>query len=126
MGFFGFGNSKTADSALNWVKLNDEAELDQLIQKESFEHPVVLFKHSTRCSISAMALSRLENNWDIDPESAVPVYLDLIRYRPISNKIADDLGIMHQSPQIIIVKDGKATYTSSHNEIDVRSIKQNL
>ena len=126
MGFFGFGKSNKEVKGIQWIKLNDEDELDQLIQKESFSQPIVLFKHSTRCSISTMALNRLESNWDVESEQAIPVYLDLIRYRSISNKIADDLNVVHQSPQIIIVKDGKATYTSSHNEIDVRSIKQNL
>lgn len=126
MGFFGFGNKESKTSSLKWVRLTDEHELDQLIQKESFVKPVVLFKHSTRCSISAMALNRLENDWDIEADVCVPVYIDLIAYRDISNKIANDLQITHQSPQVLVVKEGKCVYTSSHSQINVRDIKAAL
>ena len=64
--------------------------------------------------------------WDIDEEVLQPVYLDLINYRELSNKIAADLDVMHQSPQVLIVKNGKCTYQASHNQIDVAAIKQNL
>ncbi len=127
MGFFGFGSKRSEEkSSVNWFRLNTGEDLDQLIQKESFEKPVMLFKHSTRCSISSMALSRLENYWDIDEEALQPVYLDLIANRDISNKIAADLRVTHQSPQILIVKNGKCIYQASHNQIDVEDIKQNL
>lgn len=127
MGFFGFGSKKSEDnSSVNWLRVKEAADLDQLIQKESFEKPVMLFKHSTRCSISSMALNRLENYWDIDEATLQPVYIDLIAFRELSNKIAADLGVMHQSPQVLIVKDGKCTYQVSHNQIDVADIKQNL
>ncbi|MBL4662003.1 MAG: bacillithiol system redox-active protein YtxJ, partial [Flavobacteriaceae bacterium] len=72
------------------------------------------------------AMNRLENYWDIDEAAIQPVYLDLIAYRDLSNKIATDLGVMHQSPQILIVKDGKCTYQASHSQIDVEDIKQNI
>lgn len=126
MGFFGFGKKERSASRLNWVKLEDMANLDQLIQTQSYEKPVVLFKHSTRCSISSMALNRLEMDWDMDPEQVVPVYLDLIAYRAISDKIAADLNVRHQSPQVLLVKNGQCIYNASHNEIDVEGIKENL
>ena len=127
MGFFGFGKkSDEHTSSVNWLHLKAVEDLDQLIQKDSFDKPVLLFKHSTRCSISSMAINRLENNWDIDAESVLPVYIDLIAYREVSNKIAVELGITHQSPQILLVKNGKCTYQASHSQIDVEAIKQNL
>lgn len=126
MGLFSFGNKERKVSSLKWIRLTEASDLDQLIEKESFVKPVVLFKHSTRCSISAMALNRLENEWDLEEEACVPVYLDLITYRPISNKMADDLQITHQSPQILVVKDGKCVYNSSHSQINVRDIKDAL
>ncbi len=122
MGLFSFGNKERKVSSLKWVRLTEASDLDQLIEKESFVKPVVLFKHSTRCSISAMALNRLENEWNIEEELCVPVYLDLIAYRDISNKIASDLQITHQSPQILVVKEGRCVYTSSHSQINVRDI----
>ena len=127
MGFFGFGKKNSEDNvSVNWLRLKANEDLDQLIQKESFEKPVLLFKHSTRCSISSMALNRLENYWDIEDDAVQPVYIDLIAYREISNKIAADLGVTHQSPQILLVKNGKCTYQASHNQIDIADIKQNL
>ncbi|NOQ70955.1 MAG: bacillithiol system redox-active protein YtxJ [Crocinitomix sp.] len=127
MGFFGFGKKNSEDNAsVKWLRVKESEDLDQLIKKESFEKPVLLFKHSTRCSISSMALNRLENYWDIDEETLQPVYIDLIAYRELSNKIAADLGVAHQSPQILLVKNGKCTYQASHNQIDIADIKQNL
>lgn len=126
MGLFGFGNSKKKVSTLNWVRLTDVSVLNDLIQKESFEKPVVFFKHSTRCSISSMALSRLESDWDIPAEDVIPVYLDLIAYRNLSDKLASDLKITHQSPQILMVKDGVCIYNASHSQIYVEDIKENV
>jgi bacillithiol system protein YtxJ len=73
-----------------------------------------------------MALNRLENSWQFTDDQIVPVYLDLIAYRSISNELADRLHVMHQSPQVLLVKDGHCTYHASHNQIDTRSIKSNL
>ncbi|WP_066758641.1 bacillithiol system redox-active protein YtxJ [Crocinitomix algicola] len=126
MGLFGFGKQKSKENKINWVSLKDPETLNHLIVKDSFEKPVVFFKHSTRCSISSMALNRLESNWNIKDDEAVPVYLDLIQFRAISNAIAERLAVVHQSPQIIIVKEGKAVYSSSHNQIDAETIKANL
>lgn len=127
MGLFSFGNNnKRSASTLNWVRLNNEQDLKQLIEKESFDKSVVLFKHSTRCSISSMALNRLESDWDLDPEQVIPVYLDLIAFRSVSDKIAADLGVTHQSPQILMVKDGQCIYTASHSQINVEDLKERL
>lgn len=124
MGIFGFGKKeKTSANSINWLRLNAIDELDQLIQEASHEKTIVFFKHSTRCSISAMALNRIEQNWDLDPETVQPVYLDLIQYRPISNAIAEKLAVQHESPQLIVVKNGQVKYHASHNQIDVESIK---
>lgn len=125
MGLFSFGKKKDQQPAIDWTVLKEEGQLDEL-KEQSFEKPVVLFKHSIRCSISSMAIHRLENYWDIDSEEATPVYLDLINYRAISNKIESDFGVRHQSPQILIIKEGKCVYHTSHNEIDVEGIKENL
>ena len=70
-----------------------------------------------------MALSRFERNWDLDGAEIEPYYLDLIAYRPVSNKIAETIGVEHQSPQVILLKDGKAIYDTSHNDITVEGLK---
>lgn len=75
----------------------------------------MIFKHSTRCSISRAALGRLERAWTTADDAAHHVYfLDLLRYRPLSNAIADHYGIEHESPQALVIKDGKCVDVSTH------------
>lgn len=122
MGLFSFGASKKEQN-INWVKFTNEEQLKEFIQ-ESNDHPVMFFKHSIRCSISSMALNRVESDWDL--EDVTPVYLDLINFRNLSNLLAETFEVEHQSPQVILVKDGKSIYNASHNQISVASIKMNL
>ena len=68
----------------------------------------------------------LESNWDLNPEELDFYYLDLINYRHVSNKIADDFDVIHQSPQLILVKAGKAVYAPSHQSISVQGLKSAL
>ncbi len=109
----------------NWKSLNDISQLDQ-IEKESFEKPVVIFKHSISCGLSAMTRYQLERDWDFESEDLSFYYLDLINYRAVSNEIAERYGVIHQSPQIIILKDGKVDYNTSHHKISVSDLKQAL
>ncbi len=117
---FGLFNSDKTSSNL-WKTLDHKDQLEN-IDKASYNTPVVLFKHSTRCSISHMAKSRLESS-DIDNAPEI-YFLDLIRYRDISNEIADRYQVQHESPQIIIIKDGKAIYNASHGSIRMEEIIQ--
>lgn len=109
---------------MNWQELTSEEEIDTL-KEISKEHPVVIFKHSTRCSTSAAALSRLERNWkDSEMSNVTPYYLDLISYRPISNKIQEDFYVQHESPQVLVIKNGRCIYNASHIEINYDEIKE--
>lgn len=99
---------------MNWIPLNEETQLEEIIQK-SENTPQVIFKHSTRCSISSMAKSRLDK--DDQPEGIDFYYLNLIKYRNISNKVADDFKVPHKSPQVLVIRDGKCTYNESHSGI---------
>lgn len=105
-----------------WKVLETEAQLNQAIQ-DSHDKPVVLFKHSVTCGISAGAKHRLESDWDLDGEALDFYYLDLLAHRPISNKIAGDLEVLHQSPQLVVLKNGKAVFDTSHHKISVQAIK---
>src|SRR4051812_2639018 len=100
---------------MNWHTLTSEAELDELISK-SENTPQVIFKHSTSCSISRVVKNRLDKG-NINGIDAY--FLDLIAYRSISNKVAERLGVTHESPQILLVKNGKAIYSESHYGITV-------
>src|ERR1700744_6519155 len=108
---------------MNWIQLTNEQQLDK-VKEESREQPVVIFKHSTRCSISSMAKNRLDR--ETPPQNVLFYYLDLLQYRPISNKIAEDFHVHHQSPQILIIKNGECTYEESHNGIDMRDIAEQI
>ncbi|MFD2034448.1 bacillithiol system redox-active protein YtxJ [Belliella marina] len=108
----------------NWLIIENPAQLEA-IKEQSKEKPVLIFKHSTSCSISGMAWNRLQRNWkEEDLEKVTPYYLDLLSYRAISNQIADDFGVYHESPQVILIKDGKAVYDNSHMGINYSEIME--
>ncbi|MCB0699419.1 MAG: bacillithiol system redox-active protein YtxJ [Chitinophagales bacterium] len=104
---------------MNWIELTDEAQLDAIIE-ESKQAPVVIFKHSTRCSISSMAKNRLDKA--DNPDNMKFYYLDLITYRPISNKIAEVFQEHHESPQVLLIRNGECVYEESHNGINIDDI----
>lgn len=106
---------------MNWKDLTSEEQL-AAIKEESKKGPVVLFKHSTRCNISAMAKSRLERSGE--PQGIVFYYLDLIRYRNVSNRIAADFGVHHESPQVLLIRNGECIYDESHGGISMREIEE--
>jgi len=110
---------------MDWNILNDIAQLDQIVE-ESNGQPIVIFKHSTRCSISGTALGRVDRNWKDLSEVVKPYLLDLIAYRDISNEIADRFAIHHESPQLLLINKGECTYVESHLGIDVRDLKEEL
>src|SRR5690606_24093784 len=106
----------------SWKKIEDPDQIEE-IKKESQNRSILIFKHSTRCSISAMAWDRLKRNWKAeDSEKLSPYYLDLIRYRELSNEIAERFAVEHESPQVLIIKNGEATYHASHMGIDYHTI----
>ncbi|QJW88347.1 bacillithiol system redox-active protein YtxJ [Spirosoma taeanense] len=107
---------------MNWNKLTSAAQLDE-IKEESAKQPVLIFKHSTTCSISAMALSRMERNWS-DQLGVKPYYLDLHANRPISNKIVSEFGVEHESPQVLLIRNGECVYDASHMAISFAGLQQ--
>ncbi|MDP4284676.1 MAG: bacillithiol system redox-active protein YtxJ [Bacteroidota bacterium] len=108
---------------MNWIPLENEDQIDEIILK-SQNKPQVIFKHSTRCSVSSMAKNRLDKNEQ--PEGIEFYFLDLIKYRKISNKIADDFKITHQSPQILVISQGKCVYDDSHLGITLEDVKSSV
>ena len=104
---------------MNWKEFTNEEGLAE-ITKRSTEKPQVIFKHSTKCSISSMAKNRLERA--DEPQGIDFNYLDLIAHRNISTKIADDFDVQHASPQVLIIKDGKCIYDESHSAISMDEI----
>lgn len=111
---------------MNWININDEQELVN-IKQESQSRPVLIYKHSTRCPISGMALSRLERSWSETEIGPVKAYfLDLVSYKSISNKIAEIFAVRHESPQILLIRNGDCIYHTSHMGISYRDLKKQL
>ncbi|MBY0425532.1 MAG: bacillithiol system redox-active protein YtxJ [Cytophagales bacterium] len=110
---------------MNWKELKSEQQLDEVIEL-SKKHPVMIFKHSTRCSISSAAKGRMERHWDEkNTQNPEPYYLDLITFRSVSNKIASDLHVEHESPQVLVIKNGVCTYHTSHSDINYQEMISN-
>jgi bacillithiol system protein YtxJ len=108
---------------MDWIPLTEELQLEQ-IKEQSNIQPVVIFKHSTRCSISTMAKNRLER--ETPANNTLFYYLDLLRFRPISNKVAADFHVHHESPQVLIIIKGECTYEESHNGINMQDISEQV
>jgi bacillithiol system protein YtxJ len=109
---------------INWVLLDDNSKLLKAIE-ESFTKDVVIFKHSTTCSISLMAKRRLEEDWD-DLENVIPYYLDLKTFRSISDEVAERFSVHHESPQILLIRQGECIYDASHFDITIAELKETL
>ena len=114
-------NKNTNTSKINWIALTDLGQLNEIMDL-SHEQPVAIFKHSTRCSISRMALKQFENEFDLEG-SVTPYFLDLLNHRDISNEIATRFEVYHQSPQLLLIKEGKSIYDASHSDIDAVELK---
>jgi bacillithiol system protein YtxJ len=104
---------------MTWLKLEDDSTLEEITEK-SKENPQVIFKHSTRCSISSMAKTRLERS--TSPGNIDFYYLDLIAHRDVSSKVADKFNVFHESPQVLVIKDGQCVYDESHSGISMEDI----
>lgn len=120
-----FGDSDSKDNSSVNGMWNDLTELKQLdaVVEESKTTPVIIFKHSTRCAISRMALRNFESEYSIEEGNAKPYFLDLLEHRDISNEIASRFNVTHQSPQLLLVKDGTVVYHVSHQDIDAGVVK---
>ena len=105
----------------NWLVINSQTSYSDAV-KMSYKEPILIFKHSTRCSISSFALNRIESKTE---EKFINncYYLDLLSFRKISNEIAEDFNVFHASPQVLIIKNGKCVYHTSHNNISWSNIK---
>src|SRR3954447_14446880 len=106
---------------MNWIELKNEDQINSIIEK-SKERPQVIFKHSTRCSISAMAKGRLERS--SAPENADFYFLDLISNRSVINKNSLEFKVLHESPQLLLIRNGQWLYHEGHSSITMDEIKE--
>lgn len=101
---------------MNWTLLESTDQLTQIKQQPGYS---LIFKHSTRCSISMMAKRRFELDWENLPADMPLYFLDLIRYRDLSNQVAQLFQVHHESPQLLLIKDGECILDQSHGQISV-------
>ena len=101
---------------MNWTQLQSTDQLNEIKNLPGYS---IIFKHSTRCSISMMAKRRFELDWDSLPEELPLYFLDLIQHREISNQIAQLFHVYHESPQLLLIKDGECILDQSHGDISV-------
>jgi bacillithiol system protein YtxJ len=104
---------------MKWIQLTDEAQLNEIISRSQYK-PQVIFKHSSRCSISSVALQRFQKAQQ--PEGLDFNFLDLLAHRPLSNKIAETFGVYHESPQVLLIKNGACIFDESHLGISMNDI----
>jgi len=107
-----------------WLTLESLEQLDSIATSSS-KRPSIIFKHSTTCPISSIAKHRLDDLWDID-DTVDLYYLDLLQHRNISNEIAEKFDTVHESPQLLVIKDGRCVYDVSHMDINVQEVKDGL
>jgi bacillithiol system protein YtxJ len=122
-----FGNSeekKETTSKINWIPLTDLEQLNEIITLSNAK-PVAIFKHSTRCSVSRFALKQFETQFD-SADATDTYFLDLIEYRDVSNEIASRFQVVHQSPQLLLIKNGQSVYDASHSDIDAKDFAERL
>jgi bacillithiol system protein YtxJ len=106
-----------------WNLLLDKNQVQEILSA-SKEIPQLFFKHSTRCSISTMALRRFENSGILEEKYIQCWYLDLLENRQISAEIESLTQVTHQSPQAILVVNGEIVYSESHGMIDAEQIRK--
>jgi bacillithiol system protein YtxJ len=108
---------------MKWIPLETQQQLEDIRTNNQFS---LIFKHSTRCSISMMAKKRFELDWSALPEDLNLYFLDLLRFRELSNSIAEIFEVYHQSPQLLLIKDGQCIYETSHGEISAEETAEQI
>ena len=121
MGFLNhiFGDitsKKVEETYLNWTPLNSVTEINTIIEL-SKNQSVLIFKHSTGCGISKMVVKQFESLFNDENKQLKVYYLDLLNFREVSSKISEVFQVIHQSPQLLVIKNGISVYDESHYEI---------
>lgn len=109
---------------LPWIHLESLEQLEEIVEK-SKDRAQVIYKHSTTCGISGMTLRMFNDSYEMDTECDL-YFLTIQSHRDISNAVASKFGVRHESPQLLIIKDGKIIFNTSHGAISEVNIKDYL
>ena len=114
---FGYKTSKEVEETyLSWTPLISVEEINT-IKEISKNQSILIFKHSTRCGISRMIIKQFESLFNEENKQLKVYYLDLLNFREVSSKLSEVFQVIHQSPQLLVVKNGISVYDESHYEI---------
>ncbi|PTM09279.1 MAG: bacillithiol system redox-active protein YtxJ [Bacteroidetes bacterium] len=120
MGFltkvFGSSSEPKEEKILPWISLHSLTQLNEIDEKSKTKTQIV-FKHSTRCGISRMVMNQFIDAYDVDANLDL-YYLDLLSFRDVSNEVGYKFQVMHQSPQLLIIKNGFTVAHASHGAIN--------
>lgn len=113
------------ETNINWIPLNSLEQI-KTIKELSKSETILVFKHSTRCSISSMVIKRFENLFDSSMNNIKVYYLDLLNFRAISDEVGYSFQVQHQSPQLLIIRNEVAVLNVSHYDITTVNIQKYL
>ena len=116
---------EVSNSYVEWIPLTSLEQLEE-IKEQSHSETIAIFKHSTRCGISRIVLRDFEKSFNKEKNNLKMYYLDLLNYRDVSNEISDVFKITHQSPQLLVIKNGEAVMHASHSSISKIQLEEYL
>ena len=114
---FGGSNEPKEKKVLPWIPLKEEQQIHHIIEKSKTK-PQAIFKHSTRCGISRMVMNQFIDLYKLSETDLDLYYLDLLNYREVSNKVGVEFMVMHESPQLIVIKNGSVVIHASHGAVN--------
>lgn len=109
---------------MNWTNLTSAKQIDEIKAANGYS---IIFKHSTRCPISMMAKRKFELDEKLFDVNVTPLYfLDLIKFREISANVAEAFNVHHESPQLLLIKDGECILDQSHSAISAEEAVESI
>ncbi len=105
------------EKILPWIPLTELQQIDYIHKKSALKTQII-FKHSTRCGISNMVQRQFIENYNFSEKELDLYYLDLLNYRDVSNEVGYKFQVLHQSPQLIVVRNGEVVAHASHGQIN--------
>lgn len=110
---------------MNWIAITASKQLEEIIEASKLK-PCIIYKHSSRCSMSEMMLYVLEDEWDFADNDIQSYYLDILQFRNLAAEVADKFQVYHQSPQLLLIKNGECIYDEDHRDISVEELHEHL
>ena len=110
---------------MTWRTITTTADLERLVE-QSQSTACLIYKHSTRCTMSEMMKYVLEEEWDFEETELIPYYLDILSNKTLAAKIAEDFQVYHQSPQVLLIQKGECTFDEDHRDISIEEIREHL